>query len=79
MITEIYVPRAALADFMAEVADDFRANGVDVDLRHRPPDRARRRELPGLGARALGLRDLQPARRPHARRARARRPTRSAA
>jgi FAD/FMN-containing dehydrogenase len=30
MITEIYVPRARLADFMGEVADDFRSAGVDV-------------------------------------------------
>lgn len=29
IITEVYVPRAALAEFMAEAADDFRANGVD--------------------------------------------------
>ena len=30
MISEVYVPRARLADFMAAVADDFRTNGVDV-------------------------------------------------
>lgn len=30
MITEIYVPRAALADFLAEVRADFRANAVDL-------------------------------------------------
>ncbi len=30
MITEIYVPRDRLVDFMRDVADDFRANGVDV-------------------------------------------------
>jgi FAD/FMN-containing dehydrogenase len=30
MITEIYVPRPRLADFMAEVAADFREAGVDV-------------------------------------------------
>jgi len=30
MITEIYVPRARLADFMAETAADFRARGTDV-------------------------------------------------
>ena len=30
MITEIYVPRARLADFMAEVAADFRETDVDV-------------------------------------------------
>jgi len=30
MITEIYVPRNRLSDFMAQVADDFRANAVDV-------------------------------------------------
>lgn len=30
MITEIYVPRARLADFMAEVAADFRETVVDV-------------------------------------------------
>jgi FAD/FMN-containing dehydrogenase len=29
IISELYVPRPALADFMAEAADDFRANGVD--------------------------------------------------
>ena len=30
MITELYVPRDRLADFMAAVGDDFRAHGVDV-------------------------------------------------
>ncbi len=30
MITEIYVPRERLTDFMAEVAADFAASGVDV-------------------------------------------------
>jgi hypothetical protein len=30
MISELYVPRARLDDFMAAVADDFRRNGVDV-------------------------------------------------
>jgi FAD/FMN-containing dehydrogenase len=30
MITEIYVPRDRLVDFMAAVAGDFRANGTDV-------------------------------------------------
>ncbi len=30
MITEIYVPRDRLSDFMAQVADDFRTNAVDV-------------------------------------------------
>jgi FAD/FMN-containing dehydrogenase len=30
MITEIYVPRERLADFMAAVADDFRANDVNL-------------------------------------------------
>ena len=30
MISEVYVPRARLADFMAAVADDFRSHGVDV-------------------------------------------------
>ncbi len=30
MITEIYVPRDRLSDFMAQVAADFRANAVDV-------------------------------------------------
>jgi FAD/FMN-containing dehydrogenase len=30
MISELYVPRARLADFMAAVADDFREAGVDV-------------------------------------------------
>jgi len=29
VITELYVPRAQLADFLAEAAVDFRANGVD--------------------------------------------------
>jgi FAD/FMN-containing dehydrogenase len=29
VITELYVPRGRLADFMAEAAVDFRANGVD--------------------------------------------------
>lgn len=30
IITEIYVPRAALAEFIAEASDDFRANDVSV-------------------------------------------------
>lgn len=30
MITEIYVPRAALPSFMADVREDFRSNGVSV-------------------------------------------------
>ena len=30
MITEIYVPRARLADFMAETASDFRTHGTDL-------------------------------------------------
>jgi FAD/FMN-containing dehydrogenase len=30
MITEVYVPRPALADFMREVGDDFRANGTNL-------------------------------------------------
>jgi FAD/FMN-containing dehydrogenase len=30
MITEIYVPRPRLTDFMEEVSDDFRQNGVNV-------------------------------------------------
>lgn len=30
MISELYVPRHRLADFMADVADDFRRNRVDV-------------------------------------------------
>ena len=30
MISELYVPRELLADFMAAAADDFRRNGVDV-------------------------------------------------
>jgi len=29
IISELYVPRAALPDFLAEAADDFRRNGVD--------------------------------------------------
>ena len=29
IISELYVPRAELASFLAEAADDFRANGVD--------------------------------------------------
>jgi len=29
IISELYVPRPALPDFLAEVADDFRAHGVD--------------------------------------------------
>jgi FAD/FMN-containing dehydrogenase len=30
VVTELYVPRAQLADFMAEAAADFRANSVDL-------------------------------------------------
>ena len=39
MITEIYVPRAALGDFLTAVRADFRQHGVHLDLRHGPPDR----------------------------------------
>jgi hypothetical protein len=30
MITEIYVPRERLADFMAAVAEEFRSNGANL-------------------------------------------------
>ena len=54
------------------------AHGANVDLRHRAPDRERRRDVSGVGARALRVRHLQPARRPHAVRASSAPPTRSA-
>ena len=79
MITELYVPRPALAAFLAAARADFRQHGVAAHLRHHPADRARRRELARLGARALGLHGDEPARRPHARAASPRRWTISAA
>ena len=36
VITEIYVPRPALSDFMAEVRADFRTNAGQFNLRHDP-------------------------------------------
>lgn len=42
VITEVYVPRAALAEFLAEVRQDFRSNGVDLiygTIRLIEPDR----------------------------------------
>ena len=64
MISEIYVPRAALADFLAEAREDFRANAVNliygtVRLIERDDESFLAWATP-----ALGLRDLQPARRP---------------
>ena len=67
MICELYVPRERLADFMAAVADDFRANSVDVDLRDDPADRARRGVVPRVGDGPLGMHHLQPAHAAHAR------------
>ena len=66
MITEIYVPRAALASFMRR-----RARRLPRDARRLIYGTIRLIERddetrPGLGARAVGLRHLQPARRAHA-------------
>ena len=73
MITELYVPRRDLPAFMAEVAQRL-PNAPDAgDLRHGAADRAGRRDGPRLGAGAVGLHRLQPARRPHARGDRTRR------
>ena len=79
MITELYVPRAGAAGVPRRRARGFPAARRAAHLRHDPPDRAGRRELPRLGARAVGLHGHQPARRPHAGRHRARRPATSAA
>ena len=71
MISELYVPRDRLADFMADVADDFRRNEVDaiygtIRLIERDDD-----SFLAVGARAVGLRHLQPAHGAHGRRPRA--------
>ena len=68
MITEIYVPRDRLADFMADVAEDFARTGVDViygtvRLIERDDE-----SFLDVGARPLGLRHLQHPHRAHARR-----------
>jgi hypothetical protein len=60
MITEIYVPRTALAGFMAEAAADFRKNDVNViygTIRLIERDG----KASAVGAAALRLCDLQPA------------------
>ena len=66
MITEIYVERRRLARVHGDGARDTARAPAQRDLRHGPPDRERRRDLPGVGARALRVRDLQPPRRSHA-------------
>ena len=66
MITELYVPRPRLADFLADAAARLPARtGVDViygtvRLIERDDE-----SVPGLGARAVRVRRLQPARRAH--------------
>ena len=67
MITEIYVAAAAAgARSWRTRARLLRRAPREHDLRHRPADRARRRDVSGVGARPLCVRHLQPARRPHA-------------
>ena len=44
IISELYVPRAALADFLAEAADDFRGTRRRLYLRNYPVDRTGRRD-----------------------------------
>ena len=51
MITEIYVPRDRAAPLHARARRTSRRTAPNVDLRHGPADRARRRDLPRLGAR----------------------------
>ena len=65
MITEIYVPRADLARFMADVREDFRAN--DVDLIYGTIRLIERDDESFLAwaRESLGLHHLQPPRRPH--------------
>ena len=69
MISELYVPRDRLADFMADVADDFRRN--EVEAIYGTIRLIERDESPAVGPRVLGLRDLQPAHGSHRRRHRA--------
>ena len=52
MISELYVPRDRLGDFVDVVAGDFRTRRRRRHLRDDPADRARRRDLPPVGARA---------------------------
>ena len=67
MITEIYVAaRRGWRRSWRTRATTLRAAPGQRHLRHGPPDRERRRDVPGVGARALRVRHLQPARRPHA-------------
>ena len=77
MITELYVPRPKLADFMLAAARGIAAAQGERHLRHGAAHRARRRELPGVGEAAVCLRHLQPARRAFARPDRRAPPTRS--
>ena len=71
MITEMYVPRAGARRVLRRRAPrPSRRTSVPIDLRHGPPHRARRpRAFLRLGARAVGVHHLQPARRAHAGRA----------
>ena len=77
MITEIYVQRTASPRSWRTRARRCGARR-EHDLRHRPADRARRRDVSGVGAGALRLRHLQPARRTHANARSSRRRMRSA-
>jgi hypothetical protein len=63
MITEIYVPRLRLPDFMSEVARTFRSNGVRSSTDD-PADRERRQSVLAW-AKEPRLHHLQPSRRPH--------------
>ena len=54
MISELYVPRERLADFMAAVADEFRANSTNTSSTDDPADRARRGVVPRRGRPTAG-------------------------
>ncbi len=67
MITEVYVSRDEFLPFMTTGAQGLPGAQGRYDLRHHPLHREGQGELPGLGAGAVGVHRLQPARPPHGR------------
>ena len=67
MISEIYVPRNDLAEFMMDVRKVAAKENCDIVTDH-PPHQRRRRELFELGEGRLRLHDLQFEGIPHAER-----------
>ena len=66
MISELYVPRERLADFMRGRRRGAARDGRTPDLRDGPADRARHRHGARVGQGAVGMRDREPLHRAHA-------------